>query len=82
MFRLPTTATAPFCPSEVRGSVFVAAGAPLWQDGWVRCAGIWMARAWSRSWATSGRVVFDGPTTDGLHHYRMLVGTEQGIGIE
>jgi ABC-type polysaccharide/polyol phosphate transport system ATPase subunit len=27
-----------------------------------------------------GRVVFDGPTTDGLHHYRMLVGTEQGIG--
>jgi hypothetical protein len=31
MFRLPTTATAPFCPSEVRGSVFVAPGAPLWQ---------------------------------------------------
>src|ERR1700760_958329 len=31
MFRLPTTATAPFCPSEVRGSVFVATGAPLWQ---------------------------------------------------
>ncbi|MBK8176886.1 MAG: Nramp family divalent metal transporter [Rhodospirillales bacterium] len=27
--RLPTTATAPFCPSEVRGSVAVAASAPL-----------------------------------------------------
>ena len=31
MFRLPATATAPFCPSEVRGSVLVSAGAPLWQ---------------------------------------------------
>ena len=31
MFRLPTTATAPFCPSEVRGSVFVSGSAPLWQ---------------------------------------------------
>jgi len=31
MFRLPTTATAPFCPSEVRGSVFVSSSAPLWQ---------------------------------------------------
>ena len=31
MFRLPSTATAPFCPSEVRGSVFVSTGAPLWQ---------------------------------------------------
>jgi ABC-type polysaccharide/polyol phosphate transport system ATPase subunit len=27
-----------------------------------------------------GRVVFDGPTTDGLYHYRMLIGTEQGGG--
>jgi len=31
MFKLPTTATAPFCPSEVRGSVFVSTGTPLWQ---------------------------------------------------
>ena len=31
MFRLPTTATAPFCPSEVHGSVVVPAGAPTWQ---------------------------------------------------
>lgn len=31
MFRLPRTATAPFCPSEVRGSVLVSAAAPLWQ---------------------------------------------------
>ncbi|SAL05852.1 manganese transport protein MntH [Caballeronia arationis] len=30
-FKLPTTATAPFCPSEVRGSVDVPAGAPLWK---------------------------------------------------
>ena len=29
-FKLPTTATAPFCPSEVRGSVQVAPGAPWW----------------------------------------------------
>jgi manganese transport protein len=29
MFRLPTAATAPFCPSEVRGSVFVNPAAPL-----------------------------------------------------
>ncbi|KDR29813.1 Nramp family divalent metal transporter, partial [Caballeronia grimmiae] len=31
MFKLPTTATAPFCPSEVKGSVIVAPGAPLWK---------------------------------------------------
>src|ERR1700758_1491152 len=31
MFRLPTTATAPFCPSEVRGTVAVPAGAPAWR---------------------------------------------------
>src|SRR5277367_2343453 len=31
MFRLPRTATAPFCPSEVRGSVLVSAATPLWQ---------------------------------------------------
>src|SRR5260221_105894 len=31
MFGLPTTATAPFCPSEVRGTVSVAAGLPLWK---------------------------------------------------
>ncbi len=31
MFHLPTTATAPFCPSEVRDSVDVARSAPLWQ---------------------------------------------------
>jgi manganese transport protein len=31
MFGLPTTATAPFCPSEVRGTVNVAAGLPLWK---------------------------------------------------
>lgn len=30
MFKLPQTATAPFCPSEVKGSVEVSAGAPLW----------------------------------------------------
>ncbi|WP_244817090.1 Nramp family divalent metal transporter [Caballeronia sp. Lep1P3] len=30
-FKLPTTATAPFCPSEVKGSVAVAPGAPLWK---------------------------------------------------
>ncbi|KIG03619.1 Nramp family divalent metal transporter [Caballeronia concitans] len=30
-FKLPTTATAPFCPSEVKGSVIVAPGAPLWK---------------------------------------------------
>ena len=30
MFRLPRTATAPFCPSEVRGSVLVTADTPLW----------------------------------------------------
>ncbi|HVT51249.1 MAG TPA: divalent metal cation transporter, partial [Dongiaceae bacterium] len=29
--RLPTTATAPFCPSEVRGSVAVAPGLALWR---------------------------------------------------
>jgi manganese transport protein len=31
MLRLPRTATAPFCPAEVRGSVLVSAAAPLWQ---------------------------------------------------
>jgi manganese transport protein len=31
MFRLPRTATAPFCPSEVRGSVRISAASPLWQ---------------------------------------------------
>jgi manganese transport protein len=31
LFSLPKTATAPFCPSEVRGSVVVSAATPLWQ---------------------------------------------------
>jgi manganese transport protein len=31
MLGLPTTATAPFCPSEVRGTVALPAGLPLWQ---------------------------------------------------
>ena len=31
MFTLPRTATAPFCPSEVRGSVLISPQAPLWQ---------------------------------------------------
>ncbi|CAH2602035.1 Divalent metal cation transporter MntH [Rhodovastum atsumiense] len=31
MFSLPKTATGPFCPSEVRGSVPVDAAAPLWR---------------------------------------------------
>jgi manganese transport protein len=31
MFRLPTFATAPFCPSEVRGTVAVPAGIPAWR---------------------------------------------------
>ncbi|WP_028080618.1 Nramp family divalent metal transporter [Solimonas soli] len=31
MFKLPTTATAPFCPSEVRGSVIVRGGLPAWK---------------------------------------------------
>jgi manganese transport protein len=31
MYRLPTTATAPFCPSEVRGSVFIDPGLALWR---------------------------------------------------
>ena len=30
-FRLPTTATAPFCPSEVQGTVAVSPGASLWK---------------------------------------------------
>src|SRR6202012_2556623 len=30
-FNLPTTATAPCCPSEVQGTVAVAQGAPLWK---------------------------------------------------
>jgi manganese transport protein len=30
MFRLPTTATAPFCPSEVQGSIQVPAAASWW----------------------------------------------------
>ncbi|MFA9441559.1 Nramp family divalent metal transporter [Uliginosibacterium sp. sgz301328] len=38
MFGLPTTATAPFCPSEVRGSIKVPAGAPWWSK-LVRFAG-------------------------------------------
>jgi manganese transport protein len=31
MFGLPTTATAPFCPTEVRGTVRVPQGAPWWK---------------------------------------------------
>ncbi|MDB5803076.1 MAG: divalent metal cation transporter [Betaproteobacteria bacterium] len=31
MFGLPTTATAPFCPTEVRGSVLVPKQAPWWR---------------------------------------------------
>ncbi|MGH8446931.1 MAG: Nramp family divalent metal transporter [Solimonas sp.] len=31
MFKLPTTATAPFCPSEGRGSVGIAPGLPRWR---------------------------------------------------
>lgn len=31
MFKLPTTATAPFCPSEVRGSVAIRPGLPAWK---------------------------------------------------
>ncbi|PZP34385.1 MAG: divalent metal cation transporter [Roseateles depolymerans] len=31
MFRLPTTATAPFCPSEVHGSIPIPAGLPAWK---------------------------------------------------
>jgi manganese transport protein len=31
MFRFPTRATAPFCPSEVRGSVFVDPALPVWR---------------------------------------------------
>ncbi|GGC77676.1 Nramp family divalent metal transporter [Undibacterium terreum] len=31
MFGLPTTATAPFCPSEVAGTVFVPTNAPFWK---------------------------------------------------
>jgi len=30
-FKLPTTATAPFCPSEVAGTVAVTAGDPYWK---------------------------------------------------
>jgi len=30
MLSLPKTATAPFCPSEVRGSIRIQASAPLW----------------------------------------------------
>jgi len=30
-FSLPTKATAPFCPSEVTGSVYVPDEAPLWK---------------------------------------------------
>jgi manganese transport protein len=30
-FKLPTTATAPFCPSEVQGTVAVSQGAPFWK---------------------------------------------------
>jgi manganese transport protein len=38
VFRLPRTATAPFCPSEVRGSVQISAASPLWQRA-LRMAG-------------------------------------------
>ncbi|MFT4171839.1 MAG: Nramp family divalent metal transporter [Rhodocyclaceae bacterium] len=38
MFGLPTTATAPFCPSEVRGSIKIPPGATLWHK-LVRFAG-------------------------------------------
>ena len=31
MFRFPTRATAPFCPSEVRGSVFIDPALPVWR---------------------------------------------------
>ncbi|MDY0884811.1 Nramp family divalent metal transporter [Dongia soli] len=31
MLSLPTTATAPFCPSEVRGTVALPAGLPAWK---------------------------------------------------
>jgi manganese transport protein len=31
MFRLPTTATAPFCPTEVAGTVSVPVGDPFWK---------------------------------------------------
>ncbi len=31
MFKLPTTATAPFCPSEVAGTVQVPEGDPFWK---------------------------------------------------
>src|SRR3954467_6264548 len=31
MFSLPRTATAPFCPSEVRGSIAIPAAAPRWR---------------------------------------------------
>nr|WP_298684358.1 Nramp family divalent metal transporter [uncultured Dongia sp.] len=31
MYKLPVTATAPFCPSEVRGSIFIDPSLPLWQ---------------------------------------------------
>lgn len=31
MFKLPTTATAPFCPSEVRGSIYINPGLALWR---------------------------------------------------
>ena len=31
MYHLPTTATAPFCPSEVQGSIRIDATAPWWQ---------------------------------------------------
>ncbi|CAM2183877.1 Divalent metal cation transporter MntH [Paraburkholderia sacchari] len=33
-FKLPTTATAPFCPSEVQGSVEVSPRAPFWKKFW------------------------------------------------
>ena len=34
MFRLPRTATAPFCPSEVKGSVGIDAGLPFHKKLW------------------------------------------------
>jgi len=31
MFNLPTTANAPFCPSEVRGTIAVPWAGPSWK---------------------------------------------------
>ncbi|WP_420141297.1 hypothetical protein [Sphingomonas sp.] len=37
-FQLPRVATAPFCPSEVRGTVMVPADMPFWRKA-LRSAG-------------------------------------------